>query len=680
MNKTKTLLTAILMMVCGIVAAQMAQPVKMTSKVKMLQGNEAEVIFDAAIDAGWHLYSTQVIPDGPINATFNVDKIEGAKLEGKLKPVGNVIKHYDEMFGTEVYYFEHKARFVQKIILTGGKYSIVGYLQYGACNDQNCLPPTSYEFSFKGESQLQASETVDAKDTPSTDALEGESTLSQVADSVIADTVSTQPDSTQADVSALWTPVVEQLKAFDEGGDANAANSPLWKIFLLGILGGLVALVTPCVWPIIPMTVSFFLKRSGNKKKGLRDAWIYGVSIVVIYVVLGLVVTALFGASALNSLATNAIFNIFFCLLLVVFAASFFGAFELTLPSSWSNAVDNKAEKTSGMLSIFLMAFTLTLVSFSCTGPIIGFLLVEVSTSGNILAPTIGMLGFAIALALPFTLFAMFPSWLKSVPRSGGWMNTVKVVLGFIELAFALKFLSVADLAYGWRILDRETFLSLWIVIFALLGFYLLGKIKFPHDDEDDQKVGVVRFFLALFSLAFAVYMVPGLWGAPLKAVSAFAPPMKTQDFNLVEGEEVKPMFQDYEEGMAYAKEHGKPVMIDFTGYGCVNCRKMEAAVWTDSRVADIITKDYVLIQLYVDDKTPLSEPIVVDDNGQERKLRTVGDKWSYLQSYKFGANAQPFYVLLDNDGKPLTNSRSYDENIDEYLKFLNAGLSAYAL
>ena len=396
MNKTKTLLTAILMMVCGIVAAQMAQPVKMTSKVKMLQGNEAEVIFDAAIDAGWHLYSTQVIPDGPINATFNVDKIEGAKLEGKLKPVGNVIKHYDEMFGTEVYYFEHKARFVQKIILTGGKYSIVGYLQYGACNDQNCLPPTSYEFSFKGESQLPASEAVDTKETPSTDALEGESTLSQVADSVIADTASTQPDSTQTNVSALWTPVVEQLKAFDEGGDANAANSPLWKIFLLGILGGLVALVTPCVWPIIPMTVSFFLKRSGNKKKGLRDAWIYGVSIVVIYVVLGLVVTALFGASALNSLATNAIFNIFFCLLLVVFAASFFGAFELTLPSSWSNAVDNKAEKTSGMLSIFLMAFTLTLVSFSCTGPIIGFLLVEVSTSGNILAPTIGMLGFAI--------------------------------------------------------------------------------------------------------------------------------------------------------------------------------------------------------------------------------------------------------------------------------------------
>ena len=680
MNKTKTLLTAILVMICGMVAAQMAQPVKMNAKLKMLKGNEAEVIFDAAIDAGWHLYSTQVVPDGPTHATFNVEKIEGAKLDGKLKPVGNVIKHYDEMFGTEVFYFEHRGQFVQKIILTGGKYRLEGYLEYGACNDQNCLPPTSCEFSFTGESKTPAA--TDAAETDVEKDLNGTDESDETSASVTLDSIATDSAALVADTAsvapALWTPVVDQLKAFDQGGEANAADSPLWKIFLLGILGGLVALVTPCVWPIIPMTVSFFLKRSGDKKKGLRDAWIYGVSIVVIYVVLGLVVTALFGASALNSLATNAIFNIFFCLLLVVFAASFFGAFELTLPSSWSNAVDNKAEKTSGMLSIFLMAFTLTLVSFSCTGPIIGFLLVEVSTSGNILAPTVGMLGFALALALPFTLFAMFPSWLKSVPRSGGWMNTVKVVLGFIELAFALKFLSVADLAYGWHILDRETFLALWIVIFALLGFYLLGKIKFPHDDEDDNKVGVVRFFLALFSLAFAVYMVPGLWGAPLKAVSAFAPPMKTQDFNLVEGAEVKPMFQDYEEGMAYAKAHGKPVMIDFTGYGCVNCRKMEAAVWTDSRVADIITRDYVLIQLYVDEKTPLSEPVIVDDNGQQRKLRTVGDKWSYLQSHKFGANAQPFYVLLDNEGNPLTRSRSYDEDIDGYLKFLGAGLANY--
>ena len=426
------------------------------------------------------------------------------------------------------------------------------------------------------------------------------------------------------------------------------------------------------------MTVSFFLKRSDDKKKGVRDAWIYGLSIVVIYVLLGLLVTGLFGASALNSLATNAVFNIFFFLLLLVFAASFFGAFELTLPSSWSTAVDSKAEKTGGLIGIFLMAFTLTLVSFSCTGPIIGFLLVEVATDGgSLLAPTIGMLGFAIALALPFTLFAMFPSWLKQMPKSGGWMNTVKVVLGFIELAFALKFLSVADLAYGWHILDRETFLALWIVIFALLGFYLLGKIKFEHDDDDDH-IGVTRFFLALISLAFAVYMVPGLWGAPLKAVSAFAPPMKTQDFNLAPEQEVKPMFMDYDEGMAYAKAHNMPVMLDFTGYGCVNCRKMEAAVWTDNRVADKMTKDYALIQLYVDEKAALPETLVVTDNGEQRKLRSIGDKWSYLQSHKFGANAQPFYVLLDNEGNLLTKPYSYDENIDHYLDFLNNGLEEY--
>ena len=473
----------------------------------------------------------------------------------------------------------------------------------------------------------------------------------------------------------LWSPVIDELKAFDQGGNASASDSPLWKIFLLGLLGGLVALVTPCVWPIIPMTVSFFLKRSGDKKKGIRDAWIYGASIVVIYVLLGLIVTGLFGASALNSLSTNAIFNIFFFLLLLVFAASFFGAFELTLPSSWSSAVDSKAEKTGGLIGIFLMAFTLTLVSFSCTGPIIGFLLVEVAADGgSIIAPTVGMLGFAIALALPFTLFALFPSWLKSMPKSGGWMNTVKVVLGFIELAFALKFLSVADLAYGWRLLDRETFLALWIVIFGLLGLYLLGKIKFKHDD-DDTHIGVFRFFLALISLAFAVYMIPGLWGAPLKAVSAFAPPMKTQDFNLSKESEVKPMFMDYESGMAYAAANHKPVLIDFTGYGCVNCRKMEAAVWTDPRVADKMTNDYVLIQLYVDEKTSLPEPVVVNENGTERKLRTVGDKWSYLQSHKFGANAQPFYVLLDSKGHLLNKAYTFDENIDHYLEFLDKGL-----
>ncbi|MDD3212008.1 protein-disulfide reductase DsbD family protein, partial [Bacteroides graminisolvens] len=447
-------------------------------------------------------------------------------------------------------------------------------------------------------------------------------------------------------------------------------------IFITGFLGGLLALFTPCVWPIIPMTVSFFLKRSKDKKKGIRDAWTYGASIVVIYVTLGLAITLIFGASALNALSTNAVFNILFCLMLVVFAASFFGAFEITLPSRWSSAVDSKAEATSGLLSIFLMAFTLSLVSFSCTGPIIGFLLVQVSTTGSIVAPAIGMLGFAIALALPFTLFALFPSWLKSMPKSGGWMNVIKVTLGFLELAFALKFLSVADLAYGWGILDRETFLALWIVLFALLGFYLLGKIKFPHDD-DDTRVSVPRFFMALASLAFAMYMVPGLWGAPLKAVSAFSPPLKTQDFNLYTNE-VHAKFDDYDAGMEYARRNGKPVMLDFTGYGCVNCRKMELAVWTDPTVSNLIQNDYVLITLYVDNKTKLPEPIKVTENGTERTLRTLGDRWSYLQRVKFGANAQPFYVLIDNEGKPLNKSYAYDEDISKYVDFLRTGLDNY--
>ena len=478
------------------------------------------------------------------------------------------------------------------------------------------------------------------------------------------------PDSATA--ASLWQPVISDLKAYE----AAPTDSSLLYIFFAGLIGGFLALLTPCVWPIIPMTVSFFLKRNKERSKAIREAVTYGISIVVIYVVLGLVVTLLFGASALNALSTNAVFNIFFCLLLVVFAASFFGAFEITLPSSWSNKIDAKSENTSGMLSIFLMAFTLTLVSFSCTGPIIGFLLVAVSTQGSILAPTIGMLGFAIALAIPFTLFAMFPSLLKSAPKSGGWMNVVKVVLGFIELAFALKFLSVADLAYGWHILDRETFLALWIVIFGLLGVYLLGWLKFPHDDEGNR-TNVPQFFLAMISLAFAIYMIPGLWGAPLKAISAFAPPMNTQDFNLYKAS-VEAKYHDYEAGMAAAKAEGKPVMIDFTGFGCVNCRKMEAAVWTDPKVANMLNEKYVLISLYVDDKTPLAEPMTVTENGQQRTLRTVGDKWSYLQRVKFGANTQPFYVLIDNEGKPLAGSRSYDEDINAYIDYLQTGIDNY--
>ena len=481
---------------------------------------------------------------------------------------------------------------------------------------------------------------------------------------------------------------------------ASSPNSPeggqsIWWIFVMGLLGGLLAIFTPCVWPIIPMTVSFFIKRGGAAKgttnaQVIRDAIFYGLSIVIIYVGLGLLVTLIFGASALNALSTNAVVNIIFFLILVVFAASFFGAFEITLPSSWSTALNSKSSNTTGFLSILLMAFTLVIVSFSCTGPIIGTLLVE-AAGKSILAPAMGMLGFAIALALPFSLFAMFPSVLKKLPKSGGWMNTFKVTLAFLELALALKFLSVADLAYGWHILDREVFVALWIIIFALLGAYLLGWISFPHDDEDHRKTSVTRFFLAVISLSFAMYMVPGLWGAPLRAISAFAPPMSTQDWvmmpgsmesgigNPVSNNNYKTMtnnggqitFTDYDEGMAYAKENNMPVFLDFNGFGCVNCRKMEAAVLSKPEVAEHMHK-YVLISLIVDDKTKLPEPITVEENGKTVTLKTVGDKWSYVQRTDYQSNAQPYYMQLDADGNRLVDtSYAYDEDIQKFLNWL---------
>ena len=670
----KNLLVSFLLSIMGIlpIIAQIQEPVLFKTEFKSTSENEAEIVFTGDIEAGWHVYSTDLPSGGPISATFNIDQIKGLELVGKLTPQGKEIENFDKMFEMNVRYFEGKAVFIQKLKITGATYSIEGYMEYGACNDENCLPPTAVSFSYSGKGIAQAPVVEQPKEKqPAAE----ESVIKEEITKVATDTTAVQPNAEGIASTNYWEPVIDQLNAFGEE-TAQAANQSWIYIFIAGFLGGLIALFTPCVWPIIPMTVSFFLKRSKDKKKGIKDAWTYGISIVVIYVTLGLAITLIFGASALNSLSTNAIFNILFFLMLVIFAASFFGAFEITLPSKWSNAVDSKAEQTSGLISIFLMAFTLSLVSFSCTGPIIGFLLVELGTTGNIVAPAIGMFGFALALALPFTLFAMFPTWLKSMPKSGGWMNVIKVTLGFLELAFALKFLSVADLAYGWRILDRETFLALWIVIFALLGFYLLGKIKFPHDDDDD-KVSVPRFFLALASLAFAVYMVPGLWGAPLKAVSAFAPPMNTQDFNLYKNE-VHAQFKDYDEGMNYAKQNGKPVMLDFTGYGCVNCRKMELAVWTDSKVSDIIQNDYVLITLFVDDKTPLPAPVKITENGKEITLRTIGDKWSYLQRTKFGANAQPFYVLIDNEGKPLNKAYKYDEDINEYVKFLETGLDNY--
>jgi len=685
------------MMACLLVAiaatAQMAEPVKFTSQLKTNGTSEGEIVFTGTIDKGWHVYSTNLGDAGPTEASITFRKKDGVEPVGALKPVGKEISQFDELFGAKLRYFEDKVQFVQKVKFTKPQYDVEADLEYGACNDQSCLPPQSVTLKKSGKSPAvdgQAKEETTDKTAEEENKQDAEALAKAQADSLAAlaalsasDSLNNQPMDSAAlaavGVGDLWKPVVKDIRAMD--GTEGQSNRSLWYIFVMGLLGGLLALFTPCVWPIIPMTVSFFLKRTKDKKQGIRDAITYGISIVVIYLLLGLIVTALFGPSALNALSTNAVFNIFFCLLLVVFALSFFGMFEIKLPSKWSNAVDNKASNTSGLLSIFLMAFTLTLVSFSCTGPIIGFLLVDFATSGNFWGPAIGMFGFALALALPFTLFALFPSWLKQAPKSGSWMNIIKVVLGFIELAFACKFFSVADLAYGWHLMDREVFLCLWIAIFGLLGLYLIGKLKFQSDTlagDPNKPMPVVCIMLGLLSIAFAIYMIPGLWGAPCKAVSAFSPPMNTQDFNL-NTKEVRAAYTNYEEGMAAAAASGKPVFLDFTGFGCVNCRKMEAAVWTDPSVADKLTKDYVLISLFVDDKTPLPQPIeVTEENGDQRTLRTVGDKWSYLQRYKFGSNTQPFYVCVTPQGEALSGSFSYKEDVSGFLDFLDGGLKKF--
>ena len=670
------------------VTAAQAQ-VKFSVSTKRVSPTEIDVVFTGNMASGWHVYGTDIAPGGPTAATFGTDVLKGAKLKGALRAGAGLKRKQDPIFDMPVSYFEHTAQFTQRIELTDKQYEVKGYLRYGACNDENCLPPTTVEMSAKGTDGPEKA-VAEAAPAAADKAADMEAEAKELVPAMIDTTAAALSENAAAPAQAqaaaldsatirqLWTPVTDKLQALGESH--GAAGKGLLLIFGLGFLGGLLALVTPCVWPIIPMTVSFFLKRNSDRAKGIRDALTYGAAIIVIYVLLGLVITTLFGASALNGLSTDAFFNIAFFLMLVLFGASFLGGFEIQLPTSWGNAIDAKASNTTGLLSIFLMAFTLALVSFSCTGPIIGFLLVEVSTSGGgQLAPTVGMFGFAVALALPFTLFALFPALLKKTTRGGSWMNKVKVTLGFVELAFALKFFSVADLAYGWNLLDREVFLALWIALFALLALYLFGFVKFPHDDADERGTSVPAFFVGIASLAFAIYMVPGLWGAPVKAVSAFAPPMNTQDFNLNPHTTVEPKFKDYEAGMAYARSVGKPVLIDFTGFGCVNCRKMEAAVWTNNQVRHLIDKDYVLISLYVDDKTPLPETIEVQENGKTTKLRTVGDRWSYLQRTKFGANAQPFYVLLDGNGDPLTVSRSYDENVGAYLNFLQTGLKNFA-
>ena len=662
--RMKRLVMSLLVGLMVLVAqGQMVNPVHFSSQLKKLKGNEGEIVFSATVDDGWHVYSTDMGNDGPISATFNVVKMEGAEPVGKLTPRGNIIKQYDKMFGMELRFFEKKAQFVQKIRFTKPQYAIDCYLEYGACNDEMCLPPTEVAFKESGEAPSATAPSILPQKGEANEATE----KTEVPEVVQQDTVVIQQTDT-IDSAAVTTPLPLE-------GSGEAVDSSLLYILFMGFVGGLLAVLMPCIWPIIPMTVSFFLKRAkSDRKKGLRDALTYGASIVVIYLALGLLVTVLFGSDTLNAMSTNAVFNVFLFILLVVFALSFFGWFEIKLPSRWADVVDDKATTTSGYISIFLMAFTLVLVSFSCTAPIIGLLLVETATTGNWLAPALGMLGFAVALALPFTLFALFPSWLQQAPKSGSWMNMLKVVLGFIELAFALKFLSVADLAYGWHILDREVFLSLWIVIFGLLGAYLCGWLKFQTDEiggELHKPMPVACIMGGLVSLAFAVYMIPGLWGAPCKAVSAFAPPMYTQDFNL-NSKVVEARFRDYDEALAAAKRENKPILVDFTGFGCVNCRKMEAAVWTDPQVADMLTNDYVLVSLYVDDKTPLAEPVEVSDGqGGTRTLRTIGAKWSELQRSRFGTNAQPYYVILDSEGKQLAPGRGYDEDVAAFVKFL---------
>lgn len=665
--------------------AQILTPVKWKIKLDDKNGAaEKEITFTATADKGWHLYDMNLPEGGPISTSFTFETLTGAETIGQPTASATPTTVFDEQFQMDLRWYAGSVTFTQKIKVTdAAKFKAEGAVEFMACNDETCLPPDQVDFAFDKNhvslTQAPAStgnEPV-AQQTPavSEEATAAASDTQTEANNTAAATTQQPSPSALTDAPDLWKPVVDELKAFGDTTLTSTDTSWLF-IFFAGFAGGLIALLTPCVWPMIPMTVSFFLKRTKDRKKAIRDAITYGLSIIVIYLVMGLLITGIFGASALNDLSTNAVFNIIFFLLLVTFAVSFLGAFELVLPSSWTNKLDSKADSTTGVLSIFFMSFTLVLVSFSCTGPIIGTLLVQAASMGTAVGPAIGMFGFALALSIPFSLFAIFPNMLQSMPKSGGWLNSVKVVLGFLELALALKFLSVADLAYGWRLLDREVFIVLWIIIFSLLGCYLLGKIKFSHD-SDLKYVSVPRLFMSIISFAFAIYMVPGLWGAPLKAISAFAPPLYTQDFNLYKNE-VHAAFDDYEAGMAYAKKVNKPVMIDFSGFGCVNCRKMEASVWTDPTVKQTLENDYVLITLIVDDKTKLAEPIEIQENGKTRKLKTIGDKWSYLQRSKFGANAQPFYILLNHDGEPLGPSYAFNEDVSQYMKFLRNGLSRF--
>lgn len=653
---SRTILCLIALVLANILPASAQRPenVKWTTSVETISATTGRMVWTATIADGWHIYGMEDPNDDFVPTEFTVEPSDAFSFTGPIKPSVPAAVHFDETLKLNLPWWEGTVTFTRPFKLTDGASGAVirGEVSYMACTAESCTPPTRVPFEVKFAAPAPVEEKPDTAVAPA------------------ATPVPVAP--VAFDPSTLWDPV-EVAPA-----DAQAAavsHSSWWTILGFGFLGGLLALLTPCVWPMIPMTVSFFLKKGKSRRRAVADAVTYALSIIVIYLALGLAITMIFGAGKLNEVATSAVFNLLFFALLVVFAISFFGAFDIKLPSRWSNAVDSKAESTTGILSIFFMAFTLVLVSFSCTGPIIGTLLVEAASDGSIIGPAVGMGGFALGLALPFGVTAFFPSLLKEMPRSGSWLNTVKVVLGFIELILSLKFLSVADLAYGWHILDREVFVSLWIVLFVLLGMYLLGKLRFSHDG-DTPHVSVFRFFLATASLSFAVYMLPGLWGAPLKAISAFAPPLTTQDFNLYGGTFSE--FDDYDEGMRYAREKGLPVLIDFSGHACVNCRKMEGAVFDTPEVRSIIENEFVLIKLMVDEKKALPEPLTVEEYGAPVTLRTVGDRWSYLQRHKFDINSQPYYVILDNDGKPLEGARAYDENVGAFVGWLNNGLENY--
>ena len=683
MKTTKNLFLLIAFFTVSIIAqAQILTPVKWTKSVKMTDDRNGVITFTATIDNGWHMYSNDSPADGPTPLSVKWKNTKGVKLVGRLTPSKAPTTIDDEAFMMKVRQWEGKVTLTQKFTVTEDKYNIDGDLQFMSCNDQTCTPPATESFSFTGKAGTPPKENTE-EEAKSDDKAQDPAQEEKAEDAAVTDTATTTllaGDSIDAAATStssggdLWAPV----KFTDSESSENtqgSGNRSLWFLFGACFLGGLLALLTPCVWPIIPLTVSFFLKKGNSKTKSITSAVTYGISIIVIYVLLGVLVTAIFGANGLNAMATNAVCNIIFFLLLVLFAISFLGAFEIKLPDSWSSKMDSRAEKTTGLLSIFFMAFTLVLVSFSCTGPIIGTLLVETASSGSLMGPIVGMFAFALALAIPFTLFALFPSVLKKLPKSGSWLNTVKVVLGFLELALSLKFLSVADLAYGWHILDRETFLSLWIAIFGLLGLYLIGKL-WLKGDGDKKPIGVVRLMLGLISLAFTAYLLPGLWGAPLRVTSAFVPPLYTQDYTT--NPEQLQEWDDFEKGVAQAAQSGKPIFLEFSGYGCVNCRKMETAVMDVEEVKRNLKENFVHIRLMVDDKTNLAQPITIEHNGKKRTLNTVGDKWSYLQEVKFNSNSQPFYVVLNSKGELMSGPFVYKEDIQGFIDFLNRGKKKY--